>query len=477
MLVKHSFLYALARGIPGLVNFAALAVYTRLLSPDEYGQYALVIAVVGFLNMVLFEWLHLGLLRYLASAAESKPVFLSTIIAGFIALALIVSLSGAVFYVCYPQTGLRELILPGLVLLFFTGLFNLNLQLKTAQLLPLQFGQLSAGKSVFGLMFGATLVWFGYGPRGILLALALAMGLSLLLWARREWRDTRLALFDKSLMRRLMGYGLPLAANLAMAEVISSSDRMFLVWMHDEATTGLYAVGYDFASHVLGVLLMIINLAAYPLAVRALEQQGKAAAVQQLRKNVILLSGVAVPAAIGLAVLAPGISRLFLGEAFRQAAQAIIPWVALAALLAGLKAYYFDLAFQLGQHTLGQLYVLGAAALINLLLNRLLIPDLAVMGAIYATLAAYCIGLLLSVVIGRRWFKLPFPAIELLKITAAGAMMGVAVWPWRDEPGPMSLAMTILLGAAVYCLLLALFNTGGLRDNLINITKQRRQHD
>lgn len=55
MLLRHSALYTLARGLPGLINFAALAVYTRLLGPEEYGRYALVIAAVGLANAVLFQ--------------------------------------------------------------------------------------------------------------------------------------------------------------------------------------------------------------------------------------------------------------------------------------------------------------------------------------------------------------------------------------------------------------------------------------
>jgi hypothetical protein len=34
MLLRHSLLYALGRGLPGIVNFLAIAVYTRLLAPE-----------------------------------------------------------------------------------------------------------------------------------------------------------------------------------------------------------------------------------------------------------------------------------------------------------------------------------------------------------------------------------------------------------------------------------------------------------
>jgi O-antigen/teichoic acid export membrane protein len=64
MLWRHSALYLLARGLPGVVSLAAIAVYTRLLGADEYGRYALVIAGVGLGNKLVFEWLRLSLLRF-----------------------------------------------------------------------------------------------------------------------------------------------------------------------------------------------------------------------------------------------------------------------------------------------------------------------------------------------------------------------------------------------------------------------------
>lgn len=463
MLAKHSLLYVFARGLPGLINFAVLAVYTRLLTPDQYGQYAIVIAIVGLLNMLFFEWLHLGLLRYLPSKIVSKPVFLSTVITVFIVITSACIIVGLFWYEVSPDMSERHLIFPGFALLLSTGLFNLNLQLKSAQLLPIHYGRLSAGKSIFSLLAGSGLVYYGYGAKGALYALALGMMVSIFLWTKNEWRGLHFNLFDRRLMRKLAIYGLPLSVNLAMAEIISSSDRFFLNWMHNEATTGLYAVGYDLASHLLGVLLMIINLAAYPLAVRAFEQQGQQAAKHQLRQNFILIIGIAFPAATGLAIFAPGITGVLIGEQFQHAAQTIVPWVALAALLAGLKSYYFDIAFQLGQNTVGQLKVLLVAALVNLVLNYFLIPKYSVMGAIYATLIAYAIGLILSAVQGRRYFKLPLPNMEIIKITTATVLMGLAIWPFHTLTGVVDLAVSILFGALAYLFLIILMNVAEVR--------------
>jgi O-antigen/teichoic acid export membrane protein len=248
-----------------------------------------------------------------------------------------------------------------------------------------------------------------------------------------------------------------------MAEIISTSARMFLKRMHDESNIGLYAAGYDLASHILGVILMIINLAAYPLAVRALEQKGKEAARGQLQKNFVLIVAIALPAAAGLAVLAPGITGLIIGEEFQKVAQMIVPWVALAALLAGLKSYYFDMAFQLGQNTIGQLKILAVAALVNLVLNFILIPDYSVMGAIYATVIAYAVGLILSAIKGRKYFLLPVPGNEIVKITVATGIMSLIILPFYKLAGIIDFLVSVTMGAIVYLFMILILDVAGAR--------------
>ena len=75
MLWRHSASYVLARGLPGLLSLATIAVYLRAAGADEYGQYALVIAGVGLANELFFEWLRLALLRCPAGFKGELDVF------------------------------------------------------------------------------------------------------------------------------------------------------------------------------------------------------------------------------------------------------------------------------------------------------------------------------------------------------------------------------------------------------------------
>jgi O-antigen/teichoic acid export membrane protein len=475
MLLKHSAAYLLARGVPALVNFAGLAVFTRLLDPQEYGRYAMVIAAVGFANGVLFQWVHLSLLRYLPGYNGERERFLSTVMAGFALMMLLSALPALALWRFLPDPAIRPLIGLGLLLLWASAWYDTNQQLKTAQLQPLIYGYLTMSKATLWLLLGSLFSWWGFGAEGLIWALLGGMLLSVLMFSQSAWRGVRAAKLDAALFRQLLRYGLPLTAGFALSITISSSDRLLLGWLRGSDEAGLYAVAYDLPTYTLGVIFTIINLAAFPLAIRALEQDGPEAARAQLHKNFLLLAGIAIPAAVGIAALATPIANLLFGEQFSRAAGQIMPWIAIAAGLSALKSGYFDHAFTLGQRTFGMVKVLLAAASLNLLLNKLLIPDFGYMGAAYATLAAYALGLLLSALRGRALFRLPLPTRELAHILVAVGVMWTVLQAFQPITGAAMLGLAVLAGMAAYSLCLLLMNTAGARHLLMSALAAKRR--
>ncbi|MDB5332470.1 MAG: polysaccharide biosynthesis protein, partial [Phycisphaerales bacterium] len=59
--LSHAAIYLIARGVPGVVAFLTIPLFTRLLDPVDYGRYTLVVATVALLNALLFQWLRLSL--------------------------------------------------------------------------------------------------------------------------------------------------------------------------------------------------------------------------------------------------------------------------------------------------------------------------------------------------------------------------------------------------------------------------------
>ncbi len=320
------------------------------------------------------------------------------------------------------------------------------------------------GRAGLSLAFGVALVALGFGPLSLILGLILGMIIAVAGPLLEEVRDLRLGRYDRALMAQLFRYGAPLAVTAALGFVVHGSDRFLIGWLLGDGAVGRYAAAYDLATFSIGLLLMIVNLAAYPLIVRALEEHGPELARCQLAASLTALLAIGLPATIGLIVLARPVADALLGERFSADAATLIPLIAVASLLRDFKAFYLDFAFQLGRNTVGQIWITMAAVSASVLLNLWWIPAFGLIGAAYAAIAAYALALVLSVVLGRRSFALPWPTTDGLKVALAAVGMGVVVWQLAGPTGIVPLLGQVLCGVLVYGLLLWLLDVADVRS-------------
>ena len=474
MLVRHSLAYLIARGVPGAVNFLAIIAYTRLLSPSEYGIYALILAGVGLANVVFFQWMRLALIRFWPAHEKNPEVLISTVLAATLCVAVFTGLIGLGLALFWPDSSLQSFILLGIPILWTDAWFQLHLALKQIQLQPKPFGLLLTLKTISAVLLGVSFALWGLGAYAPLLGLlsglvlAGALGLRETLWRIRPR-------FNQSLISDLLIYGVPLTATFALGFIVSTSDRFLLAGLIGKDSAGLYSAAYDLAQQSLMLLMMVVNLAAYPLAVRVLESHGREAASKQLKQNGTLLLMVALPGSLGMAMLAPNIASVVFGSNFRAVAEYLLPVIAFAALLEGIRVFFFDLAFQLGHRTITQVWVMSATALSNLVLNIWWIPTFGVQGAAWATVAAYGVGLVCSVGLGKRVFPVKFPWAEAFRLILATAGMAIAIYPVVHLRGVAALTLQLVLASLTYALILFVMNIAGARDRAMRLLQSLRQ--
>lgn len=471
-LYRHSVTYMWGRGIPSLISFAAIAIHTRLITPSEFGQYALVVATTLFANATLFQWLRLSLLRFLPGSEDSATQ-LKAAASAFMAVSIAaVGVSAILLLVLPHSTGAT--ILLGTALLISHAWFELNNDVLRAFLTPARSGIASLARASVSLALGAALALIGLGSRGLLIGLIAGNAAAVPLFHKWIWSTQRRPGPTSNSIGRLVKYGLPLAIGLSLGFIIRGSDRLMLGWMSGPASVGTYAAGYDLAQSSLEVLMAIVHTAAFPLAAAALARHGVEAARQQLSRNLSLLAAVAVPAAVGLIFVAPNLTHVLLGEAFRRDAAMLIPWASIGVLLSGLRAYYVDHAFQLGKRTSSLVLVLLVGAMTNVVLNAALIPDHGVMGAAYATVAAYAISLMGGIVAARRAFPLPLPALSLAKTLGAATIMGAVLYALPTGLGPLGLIQQVFVGAGTYVAAMLAVDAMGMRTWLRGLAKSVR---
>lgn len=466
MLIRHTLIYSVGRGAAGVVNLATLALYTRLLNTEEYGRYALVVAGVGLVSGIVFHWLSLGARRFYAAYDTRRSDFLITLRGAYLRVAVPALLLAVTAVVVWPDPHARRLVALGAVLLNVSAWFDLSLELSLASLKPVRYGVLTLVKALLALVCGGLFAWLGFGAGGVLFGAIIAYAGPALVTTRDLVGAAHGGRSDARIMREFLHYGLPLTGSVALAVVVGSTDRLLLGLLKGPSAVGTYGAAYDLSFQALTALMALVNLSAFPLAVRALEDHGVAGVREQLSRHAILLLALATPATVGMVAVAPNAVSVLLGSAFHETASILLPWLAVTAFLAGVKAFYFDLSFQLGRATMKQVWVGAIAAIVNVGLNILWIPMFGLIGAAWASLAAYVVGLALSVAFARNVIRMPVPAAEWGKIAIAAGVMGLALMPFRSYRGGVALSLQILGGAAVYLMAATVLNVGQSRNRL-----------
>jgi O-antigen/teichoic acid export membrane protein len=470
--LTHTGIYLIARGLPGIVAFLAIPIFSRLLTPDQYGSYGLVIVTVNLLSALLFQWVRLSLVRYLPVYRDDTARFKSTLLTTSFLMVIFLGVISGLLCLLPIGSEYRAYVLPCWLMLAAQAGFELACEYARGDLRPWQVMRMQVARAGSTVVLGVLLVHLGCGWWGPVGGTTLGMALALLMFTRKDWRGVRLHI-DRPIFDRIAKYGIPLSLTVALLVVVAGSDRFLIASFLGRAQAGVYSVAVDFTSQTLTLLLLVVNMAMFPLAVRALEHQGVEAARQQMRYNASLLLGIGVPCVVGFALLAPGIAHTFIGRDFCSAAANIIPLIALGAFLAGLKAYHFDAAFQFADKTLYQVWIILAAAVLNFGFNLYAIPRWGINGSAIASVAAYILSIGLTALIGRRSFPIPFPAESCFIVLAAAGAMGLMLLPFRTHIGPVALIGQVLAGMIVYGSGLLLLNFMGSRDQLGLLWRKR----
>jgi O-antigen/teichoic acid export membrane protein len=294
-------------------------------------------------------------------------------------------------------------------------------QLTTAQgaFRPGQYAWLGSLESVLDMLLGITLVWLGYGVAGALLGTTFAALVTVAVNWRGWWISWKF--FDATLGRQMVRFGLPLIASTLFGWLAEYSGRWLLAAFTGVDKAGLYAAGYDLQMNLLGVSLLVMQLAGYPLAISAFAERGVEAAQTQLRLLGSFIILIVLPEAVGIVMTGPFLANIFLGAEFRPLTVSLLPILVGATLLKSLLVYV-NYGNYLGGRTDLTLLSMAVAAIADLALNVMLIPRYGPAGAAVAALIGFGAGLAIAVMKMRRVFPFPLPDPAIL----AAGLLGVA---------------------------------------------------
>ncbi len=431
-LMRHSAVYGLGSIVARVLGVLLLPLYTRYLSPRDYGLIETLVALSAVLTALVAQAMKSAFFRFYFDSKEERRRLLvvrtafwyvaaastATLIAGVV-------LSAPISWVLFGTTSHD-----GLVIAAFIGLWaGLNYEQLTSLFRVEQRSgaYVAATMANVGITIAATVllvVVYEKGPVGVLVGNftgTLIVYAALLVYNRRA-----LGLqFDRSLYRAMNRFGLPLVPSAVALWLTNFSDRFFLVKLSDLHEVGLYSIGVRLASAI--VLLLTAFRLAWPAFAYSIDDDREAGRTYSFVLTYVVY--VCCWLALGLGLLAPWLLKLITTEPFYPAQNVVAP------LAFGVAAFGAYVVVQIGtgraRQTRSNWLVTGAAAAVDIALNLVLIPPYGRMGAAVATVSAYTLLFVMMAWRAQRVFPVPYQwrrvatlAVAAVGLTVLGKLIG-----------------------------------------------------
>jgi O-antigen/teichoic acid export membrane protein len=425
-LARHSAVYGVGGLVSRILAVLFLPLYTRYLTPRDYGEIETLVALSAVLVTVLRMGIPSAFFRFYFDLADGRDrlrlirtsfwftmgVATAALVAGLLA-------SDAIAHWLFGANGSEALVGAACVGLWTQMNYEQLTALFRVEQRSVGFVLASLGNVL--ITVAATLffvVVLRAGATGVLVGNFLGtLAVYLVLLVRRR---TQLGLeFDGSLLRAMNRFGLPLVPAALALWVVNFADRFFLIKLAGAREVGLYSIGVRMSSAIL--LLLIAFSTAWPAFAYSLDDDREARRTYGFVLTYLLFLCCWLSLALGL--LSPWLVRLLTTPPFYSSARVVAP------LAFSLAAYAGYTVVVVGVGRAGRTgfnwVVAGAAAVVNTALNVALIPRYGMIGAAVATLAAYA-----ALFAGMAWhaqriYPVPYQWNRVLVLFGSAAALTV----------------------------------------------------
>ncbi|NCA85635.1 MAG: polysaccharide biosynthesis protein [Clostridia bacterium] len=436
-LASQTAVYGLSSIVGRLLNYLLVPLYTRVLVTGDYGIYTEMYAWVSILWVILTYGMETTFFRFAQSENNSPKVFgtafTSLVFTSFVFLIAAGGNAGAIArsmgygdHVDYIVYFAFILSLDALAAIPFARLRQQNRPIRFAVIKLINIA-LNIGFNLFFILLCpyvlahypdtalAHFVLLIFDPTDlvsyIFISNLISTVVTLLLLlpdVRFRWQD-----FDFSLLKRMLVYTWPLLIVAIAGSINLSLDKILLAWLLPGdpdwvmSQVGIYGACYK-VSIIMTLFVQTFRYAADPFFfAESAHNDSLKIYAEVLKIFTVIVSLIFLATTLYLDVVI-----LFIGEAYR-AGRDVIPILLMGNLFLGI---FYNLSFwyKLTNRTIygALLSVVGAG--VTVVLNFALIPAFGYYGSAWAAFFAYLTMMVLSYVLSRKFFPVPYQNQRIL---------------------------------------------------------------
>jgi O-antigen/teichoic acid export membrane protein len=454
-ILKKTSAYSLAIIGGRAVSLLMLPLYTRYLTPSDYGVMELLDLTVSLVGMLLGTRVGQSLFYFYFAATTEKDrdkcissAFLGAILLGATSALILVPASVVLSRLVFGSTQYA----PYFRLVFISFAFSLPVEIGYSCMRMLGRSGAYARATLWNLAASVALnvlflVVFHLGIKSMLLSGVLAAaGLT----AYMTWytlRPVGISL-DFRLLVRFLKYSVPLSLGGFALFFVHYGDRAFLKSYVSLGELGIYSLGYKIG--------MLITFLYAPFALHWNAQVAsivrKPGSERTYVRTMTYLTAALTFAVVLLTLFVEPLLRLLVSSSFQSAAS-FVPWIAVAYLMRAVGAHLQGIFTAEGRPGLeAKVNIVGSVACVAA--YALLIPRFRVWGAIAATVFGFFVILVYSFREAQRVRHFHFEYDRLLRIAVpAIAVVGI-FYLVRPAGFWIQLGLAVLLQASYVLILL-----------------------
>ncbi|MBE6531739.1 MAG: hypothetical protein E7679_06620 [Ruminococcaceae bacterium] len=381
--------------------------YTLILSPEQFGVADLVAQTANLIIPIACIGICEGLFRFSLDCEDRKKVFSTGIFALFI--------GSACMFALLPLLGIFK-DLNGYVLLIGCYVVCANFHSACAQYIRAQGrtglfaiqGILNTLLTVvLNILFLAVfeLGAFGYVLSVVIGDLAVTV---LIFFAAKLYRDMSLSCISKVTLRDMLKFSIPYIPTTMMWLITSVSDRYIVRAFCGIDETGLYAAAYKIPTLLTLVCTVFIEAWQFS-AVKDATTEERSDFFSAVFKSYQGFIFVAASALIGASKI---FTEILLADSYYESWR-YVPILVVATLFSSLVSFMGSVYFVEKKSVLSMVTAL-MGALINVVLNFVMIPDHGAMGAAVATLISYLAVYIIRAYDTKRYVKFDLHTVCLI---------------------------------------------------------------
>ncbi|MBN2461560.1 MAG: oligosaccharide flippase family protein [Candidatus Cloacimonetes bacterium] len=403
-----------------LILLLLLPLFTHRLQPEEYAVYTNLFVFIAFASLVFFLGLQQALFSYFNY--QKTPAYRFNLLSS---IYITVTITGLLFtfLICIYRVELSSLILRDssyqnlLIITAFILLFDLYHGLTLVVLNNMEkstlYVVLGMVKNIFFLVLIIIITLLGrFGIKEIFQVVLLSSFLSFLISLIVIFKLLRFYCPEASarryysfgLMRKVLSFGLIMIPGTLAMMILSISDRYMLTYLsarglHD---VGIYAIGYRIGM-IMSFLTSLISRVYYPYAMKIAHAEGS---VEKYRRmfDLYIVTGCILGTLV--LVYTPEIFHLFIAPSYQEGIKIVFCGV-ISIFLLGIFNL-INISFYIRQKAENIALTVGSGAILNIILNFLLIPRLGIYGAGLASIIAYLGIVIFNYLSAERLYKIGY---------------------------------------------------------------------